>query len=159
MERLAWKTARIVGHPDGDIWAAISAHHFEDAAGALDAMAGATALMEDALPAGGLVAEYLFCETLERAALVAEIDAMQARREFLQCSRMIETLQLAHAQIKAARHRYVSATMSALAKIGDAKARDAFRDFLDGYAFAAMQAQRGDNGAPLIISWEARHDS
>ncbi|SFG33428.1 hypothetical protein SAMN05518801_11752 [Novosphingobium sp. CF614] len=156
MDTLTWKTARIVGHPDGDIWAAISADHFDIAAGALDTVAAAAALMKGALPVGGLVAEYLFCEALECVALAAEIEVMRAQREFLKCSLMPNTLLEAHARIEAAGHRYVSATMSALAAIADAKAVS--RGFLHGGAFVAMQSQPSDKNAPRTISWETGHD-
>lgn len=157
MDTLTWKTARIVGHPDGDIWAVVSAHHFDNSAGALCTVTAAAVLMEQALPQGGLVAEYLFCEALEREALAAEIEVMRAQRGFLKCSLIPNTLLEAHARVEAARHRYVSATMSALAAIADAKA--ASRGFLHGAAFVAMQSQPSDKYAPLTISWEAGHDS
>ncbi|AMK24909.1 hypothetical protein [Sphingobium sp. TKS] len=157
MDMLTWKTARIIGYPDGDIWVVVSADPFDKSAGALDTVAAAAALMSGTLPVGGLVAEYLFCEQLERVALAAEIDAMQAQREFLKRSLITNALLEMHARIEAARHRHVSATMSALAAIADAKATP--RGLLHGGAFMAMQRRSGDKSAPLTISWETGHDS
>ena len=159
MDRLTWKTAWINGHPDGEIWAAVHAEHFDDHAGALGTTAAAAALMAGALPAGGLVAEFLFCEQLERVALAAEIELFRAQRELLECGLLVGRLGVERARIEAARHRYVSDTMSALAAIADAKAvlrgsSRGRRDYLHGTAFAAMQRQPLDSCFPITISRE-----
>lgn len=157
MDVLTWRIARIVGHPDGEIWAVVSAHHFDNPAGALDTVAAAAALMAAALPARGLITEYLFCEAVECAALDAEIEAMQAQRGFLECSVISNALSVARARIEAARHRYASATISALACIADALTTP--RALLLGDIIFAMRSQPHAGCVPLIISWGACHDS
>lgn len=151
MDMLTWRTARIVGHPDGEICAVVAADHFDNPAGALDTVAAAAALMRGALPARGLVAEYLFCEAVERVALDAEIEATQAQRGFLKCSVISNRLLVARARIEAARHRHASATISALACIADTLA--APRDLLLGDIIVALHSQPDNGSAPLIISW------
>jgi pyruvoyl-dependent arginine decarboxylase (PvlArgDC) len=156
MDTLTWKTARIVGHPVGDIWAVVSAHHFAIDSSDLDTISAAALLVKSDSPAGGLIAEYLFCEALERAALAAEIEVAQAKREFLRCSCGTNVLQLAHAEVEAARLRYFSDMMSALVVIADANA--ARRCLPYGDVVAAILGQLGDNSALSIISWGTGHD-
>jgi hypothetical protein len=156
MDALTWKTVRVVGHPAGDIWAVVSADHFATGSNALETVSAADSLMKSDAPAGGLFAEYLFCEALERAALAAEIEVARAQREFLRCSRMTNMLQIARARVDAARHRYLSDTMFALAAIADANAAQGGLSY--GDVVAAILSQLGDNSALSVILWEAGHD-
>lgn len=154
MDTLAWKTARIFGHPDGDIWVVIAADHFDTSVGALDTVAAAGTLMRQALPDGGLAAEYLFLEQLERVALAAEIAAMQAQRDFLRCSVLSLALPAARARVESVRHRYVSDTMATLEAVRKAQGNSAFDP---GDAFVAMQAalsQPVDARTTVTIPWE-----
>lgn len=154
MDTLTWKTARIVGYSDGDVWAVVSADHFDSPSGALDTVAAAGNLMRQPLPDGGLVAEYLFLEELERAALTAEITALQAQLDFLRCSVARFTLSAARARVESARHRYVSDTMTSLDALKKAQGGSAFGP---GEAFLAMrvaQSQSADADSTLIIAWE-----
>ena len=135
MDTLTWKTARIVGFSDGDVWAVVSADHFDSPSGALDTVAAAGNLMRQPLPDGGLVAEYLFLEELERAALTAEITALRAQLDFLRCSVAHFTLSAARARVESARCRYISDTMTSL----DALQKARGSAFGPGDAFLAMR--------------------
>jgi len=154
MDTLTWKIARIVGYPDGDIWAVVSAHHFDNPAGRLETVAAAGTLMREALPDGGLVAEYLFLEELERAALAAEIAAMQAELDFLRCSVAHLALSVARARVKSARHRYVSDTMTSLDALRKAQGGSPFAPSEVLVAMRVAQSQPADARSTLIIPWE-----
>jgi len=154
MDTLTWKTARIVSYPDGDIWAVVSADHLDNPADAQDTVAAAGLLMRQTLPDGGLVAEYLFLEQLERAALAAEIAAMQAQRDFLRCSTVRFALSAARARIESVRLRYISDTMTSLDALKKARGGPAFGP---GEAFLAIrvaQTQLADTHTTPIIPWE-----
>lgn len=153
MDTLTWKTARIVGHPDGDIWAFVSVHHFDHPTGALDAATAAERLMRQPLPEGGLVAEYLFLEVLERAALAAEMAAKKAQSDYLRCSVVRLALSAARARIESVRHRYISDTMTSLDALRKAHGGSRFGP---DEAFVAMQAapSQSANAYTLTIPWE-----
>lgn len=157
LEPLTWRTGCVVGHPEGDIWVVASADHFDKPHGGLSANAAAVILMKQPLPSGGLVSEYLFLEELERAALAAEITAMQAQSEYLRCSVARFVLSAAHAQVELAQCRYVSDTMTSLDALRKAQGGPALSS---GEALLAMQRMigqpaDGDKAATLIIPWEA----
>lgn len=154
IDTLTWKTARIVGYPNGDIWAVVAAEHFDNPAGALDTVAAASALMTHALPAGGLVSEYLFLEELERAALAAEIATTQARREFLRCSVAPSALSAAQARVDSVRYRYVSDTLASLEALRQAQGGPVFGPVEAVLAMRVAQGQPDDAHTPLSISWE-----
>lgn len=151
MYTLIWKTARIVGPPDGDIWAVISADDFDNPVGALDTVAAASTLMKQALPDGGLVADYLFLEELERAALAAQIAGMQAQRDFLRCSVAHFALPAARARVVSARHRYISDTMANLNTLREAYGGSSFGL---GEAYRAMRIAQSQPAAALDNPWE-----